>query len=476
MSNIDNYTITIKNKRIWEFYQNSNWNFEETNLLFIDFFEKTNFINSSFDDKTSHIIRKLNDIDDKLMNEANLKNEFFYLNTNIKEMIEEKNKIAIMTINETKNSYINDLKLLINENNTSSNNDLINDLTTKNNDIITNINNYNKLFERKLENELLKMTTSTNTKQIELLEKQKSEFHSHIENEINKLLSSNISKNAFEIYVNNIEKKMETISVNIASLNKINDNSYLRGLQSENTLEELLLRIFTNVDITKISHIDHCCDILYNDTEDIILIENKCYRKNVPTMQVNKFQKDCITNNHCGLMIQQEEGYGICGKQDFEFEITSNNNVLLYLHNCNYSCEKIKTAVNIIKFFKKQLIKFSNKNNENESNIIINNQDFAKLKKEYELLIHKNNSFVGALKKSIKTMKDEIDSMNFILKSNEENKFVELNNLFNFEVSNCYFKTEKVQCEFCDKLFSAQGLGPHRKSCKKNEMNLVSNK
>jgi hypothetical protein len=166
-------------------------------------------------------------------------------------------------------------------------------------------------------------------------------------------------------------------------------------------------------------------------------------------------------------MIQQENGKGICGKQDFEFEIIQNNVVLLYIHSCNYSTDKIKTAINIIKYFKKQLQRTNLANMENDNNVIVSSFEFEKIKKEYQTLIKRYNDSSMSLKNSIKVIKEELDKMMNYLKTSETNVMIELNNFFQFDISNVFFKTDKIKCDICNDLFSRHGIGQHKKHCKK---------
>ena len=333
--------------------------------------------------------------------------------------------------------------------------------------ILSNISQYNSLLESKLENNILKHSNSYDNFQRDNLEKQKQGFQNFIENQLNQLNSSTINKDTMTIYFNNIERKMQDIESKVEKLDKVKYNSSKKGELSEKELTDVLIDTFRTASITRISFENKNCDILFKDDDDEILIENKAYETNVPEQEVVKFKRDCIHRNTCGIMIQQENGKGICGKQDFEFEIIQNNVVLLYIHSCNYSTDKIKTAINIIKYFKKQLQRTNLANMENDNNVIVSSFEFEKIKKEYQTLIKRYNDSSMSLKNSIKVIKEELDKMMNYLKTSETNVMIELNNFFQFDISNVFFKTDKIKCDICNDLFSRHGIGQHKKHCKK---------
>ena len=611
------YLLTVNNKRIWEFYNDTKLNFEETNLIYIEMIEKTNILNCT-KENTTIILNKIKEINDKIdlfqdyqkelaemkeniiqtihttnvstttsmknymeelktssLKEISFENEkntdkYFekiklhiyeflpknntdildkiqlFLHDTIKEnnikFLEETNTIhnlcktidsqvcnmdnkityantmithiqdiskSLDDINERKfqhffqnfttfmkenipNIQIQDLQniqsaisqdmrsVVENQNLNGvikslekSFETINNKISDNNNFIISNISQYNSLLESKLENNILKYTSSFDSTYRDALEKQKLDFQHYLENQLNQLTSSSINKDAINVYFNNIERKIQDMDVKVDKLDRLKQNSSKKGELSEKELLDVLLDIFRTASITRISFENKNCDILFKDEEDEILIENKSYDTNVPEQEVAKFKRDCIHKNTCGIMIQQEVGRGICGKQDFEFEIIQNNVVLLYIHSCNYSADKIKTAINIIKFFKKQLQRTNIAiDSGNESNITITSFEFDKLKTEYKTLIQKYNDSSSSLKSCIKVIKEELDKMANHLKTIDTNVMIELNNFFRFDVSNIFFKTDKVKCEMCNELFSRHGIAQHKKYCKKSKETL----
>ena len=613
---INEYHLTVNNKRIWEFYNDTKLNFEETNLVFIEMIEKTNILNCT-KENTSLILNKIKEINDKINvfqdyqkelaemkeniihtihttnvntntslktyieelktsllkdiyfeNERNTEKYFEKIKLHIYEFLPKNNndildKIQLFfhdTIKENTNSFleetgmINSLCKTIESHLCNVDNKIIyassmishihdiskswdevherkfqhffqnftsfmkenfpsiqlqdlqniqsiisqdmktffenqnlnsivksfdksletinNKINDNNNFILSNISQYNSLLESRLENNILKFTNSFDTTYRDTLDKQKLDFQHYLENQFNQLTSSSINKDAITVYFNNIERKIQEMDAKVDKLDRVKQNSSKKGEFSEKELFDVLLNIFRTASITRISFENKNCDILFKDEEDEILIENKSYDTNVPEQEVAKFKRDCIHKNTCGIMIQQEMGRGICGKQDFEFEIIQNNVVLLYIHSCNYSADKIKTAINIIKFFKKQLQRTNVTDAENDTNVTIGSFEFEKLKKEYQTLIKKYNDGSSSLKSCIKVIKEELDKMTNHLKTIDSNVMIELNNFFQFDVSNIFFKTDKVKCETCNELYSRHGIGQHKKHCKKSKETL----
>ena len=99
---MDNYTLSINNKEVFEFYKTHNLDFEQTNILFLDIFKKLiSNIDSSFN---SNLASKL------LENITLLTSKVDSINNNVSSLLANK-------FSEYRKEYINDLKLILTSNN-----------------------------------------------------------------------------------------------------------------------------------------------------------------------------------------------------------------------------------------------------------------------------------------------------------------------------------------------------------------------
>ena len=123
--------------------------------------------------------------------------------------------------------------------------------------------------------------------------------------------------------------------------------SLFNNKSSENNLELVLNKIYPTAEvINSSSSLKLSGDfILKREGKQQILIENKNYDLAVQKEGVEKFLRDIRAQKCNGIFMSQHSG--IQYKPNFFIEI-EDTCVLIYLHNVEYSEEKIKTAIDII--------------------------------------------------------------------------------------------------------------------------------
>ena len=167
---MDNFTLSINNKDIFEFYNKHSINFEQINILFFNILQQiyTSSDNSYNSNIASIILSKINNIE--------------------KTIIKQQNELTIK-FNEYKKDYINDVKLILMSNNIEhiaplikeTNNNLIDKTTLVINDLIPkNQSNVSKEIENNFK----------------LLQSQ-------LFAETNKLLSSSVNHKTIDDFINN---------------------------------------------------------------------------------------------------------------------------------------------------------------------------------------------------------------------------------------------------------------------------------
>src|SRR6056300_1029670 len=112
----NNYTIAVTNKNIYEFYQNNpNVDFENVNLLLIDFMESifnnmTNDLNSNIN---SQLLSFMKDNQTRI---ENISNSLNLVNQNVTTLTNDITNNMVLQMNNMKKDYIDDLSQIINTN------------------------------------------------------------------------------------------------------------------------------------------------------------------------------------------------------------------------------------------------------------------------------------------------------------------------------------------------------------------------
>jgi hypothetical protein len=363
------YTLALKNKDVWEFYdKHKNLNFEEMNLILIDIlaqlFESTN------PSLNTNIATQLIDNMRTLQNQVSNVTDMFSKSQN------DMSTHFSLKFMEFKKEYIDDMKMILSNNAT----DRVGPMIKEYNDALLDktrimvsdlIPKGQASFTKEIEN-IIKSLNSSITQDTNLLLKSSinkdtlDSFVTSLEDKFSKTILG--SQNIFNSLVTSSENRLESKLTEIRDISKSNnssqsllqnnindllkkmENSSSKGKISENILFNILLSIYPTAQIESVGTTKETGDImLIRKDKPTILFENKNYEKNVLQDEVKKFLRDVELQNCSGIMLAQH--YGITNKENFEIEM-NNNNVLVYLHKVEYDADKIKAAVDIIDHFK----------------------------------------------------------------------------------------------------------------------------
>jgi hypothetical protein len=245
---------------------------------------------------------------------------------------------------------------------------LINELIPKNNETLSKqMNESIKLLNSSISEETNKFLSSSVT------QKSLEEFITKVDTKFSSALSSSMvhyssSEQRLDTSIRDIKgstennfnsiKEMATsnqqitsaLNNNVSDLLKKMEISSVKGKVSENVLCSILHSLFPVAQIDSVGTTKETGDVmLTRNNKPKILIENKCWDKNVVQEEVRKFIHDVETQRCCGLFLSQN--YGIANKSNFEINI-HDGNVLVYVHEVNNDAEKIKVAIDIIDHFK----------------------------------------------------------------------------------------------------------------------------
>jgi hypothetical protein len=426
--------LETKNKRILDFYNKYDLDFETMNLSIIDMLENImNRMNGTINDKIikdimNNINEMKNDYNEKLKDiENEVKINMIKKIYDIREDIKNINRTEIIdlikkdidnVLKNINNDNINKLKEILDKNYKDIKNDIKDDKLTLSikNDIELKFNNVLLQLERTL--------TGNN---------------------------NNIVKNILEIKENNIRQNENQIKINNELekyLNKYN-NSSLKGQIGEIKLNDLLNKLYPTAEIYNSSQESNSGDVIIKrDGYNNILIDNKEYNKNVPKDEVNKFIRD-IDNIDCdGILISQLSG--ISNKENYQIDV-HNNKILLYIHNCNYDLDKINIGIKMIDHLKNRIKELS----KDDYNVYkITNDELLNINQEYNNFINQRDMLKNTINDFNKKIVNQLNDLNL----------PNLNNILSLKFSN----SSKLKCEKCGFLGkNNKSYAAHKKACDK---------
>jgi hypothetical protein len=488
MSITDNeYEIVIKNKKIYEYYnQNKNISVESANLLLIDFLDSM-FNHVTDGQKTNVNAQLLSYINENKNQMDNIKTNIHIMNDNILKLnneITNKMTLQFMTL---KKEYIDDVKEII-SNNTLTTNEKICSLMDKNNnhlidkttliinDVIPkNQDNLTKQMQISLK-QLYNMVSEDTNKLAKSLNNEKSmqDFISAFDTKYNAMMQ-NVQQPLYSFFTasenrinQNIDVLKESASTSLVSQNKLFDDlgefldkykgSSNKGKFGEHNLCSILNNVYQNAEITDTTGVKSSGDFIMKRLDKpTILFENKEYKNNIDKDEVGKFITDVDKQNVSGVFISQYSG--ITFKQNYQIDIHKGN-VLIYIQNCEYNPDKIRIAVDIIDslYFKIQDYNLDDENNTISKEILddINN--------EYQSFIVQKDALNSVLKDFQKKMTQSIEDLKLpVLDKYLEPKYA-------------FIKSRSFICDMCNSFTasSKQSLSAHKRGCKKKNCLTIS--
>lgn len=459
--------IETTNKRILKFYNdNPSINFEAINLIMIDLMEKLlNDMNSTMNSSIQSQI--LSTISEQGMQINELKTQIGSLKDNL-----------IVKFLDIKKEYIEDVKNIINTNTSEK----ISSLIEKNNDNLINktmlmvtetiprtqeslhkqIYETILSFQNSISADTNKLINSTNTDSLKdfiaSFETKSSSMLQTVQQPIYAFLSA--SEERINLNINNLK---DSTNVNQLTQDKIfaeltdflskYKNSSYKGQFGENQLENVLNKMYPSGEIINTSGQSASCDfLLKRENKPTILFENKDYTRNANPDEVKKFIRDIDERNQHGIFLSQSSG--ITTKHNFQIEFHKGC-ILVYVHNTEYSPEKIKLAVDIIDNLD---VKIKELNlDEEETNNTITKELLDEINQEYQFFISQKDVLLNVFK----------DYQKKILTTIEDLKFPNLDKYLSTKYASV--KKQCYVCEICN-IFEApnkKSLSAHQRGCKK---------
>ena len=168
----------------------------------------------------------------------------------------------------------------------------------------------------------------------------------------------------------------------------ISQNSTLKGQQGEEQTFSKLNQLFPSAEILDTHNETGRGDFIVKKDDIVFMVENKNYSKNVQKSEIDKFYKDLEreSNNDIQCAVLVSMNTGICGREDFEFEVR-NHKPILFLHKLSNNFTNLDLA---FKFFKLII---------NQKNIDLNSKEIASLFK----------NMASNIKRNFKKLKKQLD-------------------------------------------------------------------
>jgi hypothetical protein len=446
------HVTTINNKRIYDYYNaNKNVNIESMNLILLDFMEQLG-----------------NDMTKVLSNSV-----FGEILSNVKEIKLQVNSINdnfALKLQEHNKSFIETTKLVIGMA-SSENNDKVTQLLNRNTDS----------FIERINTSIPKTQEETNKKiQDSLLSFQKT-----INEDIKSYLSSNNSESSLKEFISTLDSKILTMQQPIytfissnqeqlnTKLNSLRDDSVLnksanekvmsdlndfltkyktssqfKGQCSENMLGNILNKMYPTAEVINTTALKASGDFLLKRTgKQTILLENKNYEANVNLEEIKKFLRDVNEQKTHAIMMSQYSG--IVSKPNGFIEI-NDGKVIIYLHNVDYSQERIKMAIDVIDNLSERLDEISNI--DDNDGYVIKKDVLDSINDQFQLFISQKEVIITTVKETNKKLLSQIEDM----------KIPDLSLFLNDKYAS--IQNQQFVCEVCNLPFqNKRSLASHKK-------------
>ena len=249
-----------------------------------------------------------------------------------------------------------------------------------------------------------------------------------------------------------IHKTMFNSINSILTTDKPIDKNTYKNNTTNNHFISVLTKSFGSADISsKLLGMNTPTTVMKRIRKPDILIQNYELDTNVSSDEMASFMNVLSDENKCGIMVSQYSG--ISNKNDFQIEFHTNN-VIIFVHNSEYSNHKIEAAVNIIDHLYFKLHQF-NKTGINDD-FTIPKDILETINNEYQMFMTQKLAVIDVLKESQKKVIAQVDEI----------KFPSLDKYLSGKYSAPIIKTG-LKCDIC-KCYSAnnlKALAAHKRGC-----------
>ena len=224
-------------------------------------------------------------------------------------------------------------------------------------------------------------------------------------------LQSTIPQTHSNIILDMISKFTEIQKEYISHVNKSIDNKENNTLLSqEKQLSTVLTKMYNSSEVhnpNKTKSNTTGPILLKRQRKYNILIDNKDIEDNISLEEVQCFFTLIDEQNCNGIFISQNSG--IFGKKNYQIEL-HNNNIIVFVHQCQYSPSKIEIAVDIIDQLSSKMRQFKHQTDED---CTIPKELLDTINNEYQLFLSQKTAVIEVFKESQKKVLSQIDEIRF---------------------------------------------------------------
>lgn len=464
------FSLTINSAKVYDFYnRHKNLDIESMNEMFCDILENLvdnldNTMNSSI---RSEILSTLKDQNSKI---SELKGSLQSMENSIS------NNLTVKFV-DLKRDYIEDVKNIVHINNSDNTEKLTAYLEKQNQELLSKtgmiINEVvgkdenSKVISQMLDSFKADLTTETkrlletsvdsssitnfisnfDTKCSSLFQSLNTPLYTcisaseeRIQNNLNAVKDSSITNNMKQ------EKVFEDLTEYLQKFN----NSSLKGAVSERQLEDVVTKMYPTAEIVNTSIQSGSGDLVLKRQNKVeILLENKCYSRNLNNQEVDKFVKDANSLKMHGIFLSQTSG--IVSKDNFHIDI-HNGLVLVYLHNVQYDADKIKSAIDIIDSLSSKLDIVYGEHDDNS----ISSEILESINYEFQSFLSKKDNIIAFTKESQRKLISQLEELTLM-------------SLEKYLSTKFSFTKKGFTCEICENWTgpTKKSLSAHMRACKK---------
>lgn len=260
------------------------------------------------------------------------------------------------------------------------------------------------------------------------------------------------------MFIELIEKNISTTSFsNISTMSEtINNHSLYFVLNKMFSTSEIIVQhnFSTSIDTTSSyeenTTATHEMMLLKRMNKNKILLKNTSVERNITTDEINLFLKQLEEQKCNGIYLSHKSGF--TSKPNFHIEIY-NKYVIVYVHNVQLLCDKIKSAIDIIDNLHDKIKEFNH-----VMDFSVNKEVLEEINTEYQTFILNKEIVLNAFKENQKKMFSQI----------EELHFPSLEKYLSSKFSNVIYHSQNVfKCDLC-KNFNAhnlKALAAHKRGC-----------
>lgn len=250
------------------------------------------------------------------------------------------------------------------------------------------------------------------------------------------LTEERLGKNMEIIKAQNHQNKQvqESILNNVSAIVNRYNNASQKGIIGENLLFHVLSNIMPTAEIVETKKTTAAGDfIVKRHNKPTILFENKEYDKVVKSDEVSKFIRDIDEQKCNGIFLSQTSA--ITYKSNYQIDF-HNGHILVYVHNVEYSKEKIQIAIDIIDSISPILNELNTETEHSIGKEIVN-----EINNEYQIFIQQKDTLANVIRESNKKMMNALDEM----------KFSTLNSYLATKYSSCTtIRMGDFKCQHCE--------------------------